>query len=570
MLRRQFLIMLLCVAMTLLTFGLANATDYYVKAGTAGNDSNAGTAAAPWKTITRALSQDTGTWTPVIADGDTIYVLPGTYDTANGETFPLSILNQITLIGAGAPVLAKTVDASSSGKRVFQVVGIDNVKIAFLEICNGTANAIAPGNKGGGIYIDGCMDIEVADCEFHNNYASNSGGAIWVGRSSGKLHQNVIWENDADDNCGGGIYIWAPTNEDCSPQTGSNSPLVVRDNCLYDNTCGDSGAGVYFKSDDTQYYYADCQGYGGGDGTWFFNNLVFENAAGSDDAGGLQIGVDDDGRCAIVTVDNNTIAHNTYYGLYAEDHCCTDGKNNIIWGNGPADRDDVGSSEGHILNIIYSDIYTVATGAGSDYNTGNGNIDVDPLWTSLGVGGMPCDGYFLMHTSPCIDTGTGNANDADKYGEDPSWTNTRFYAETDRLDVNVVDMGHHYKKYGGSYIELASFSVDADFNKVVVKWETATEIDNAGFLVYRCDDEASGCHKVSDFISANGNAAGGATYSFTDTDVKAGETYYYYLVDIDTDGTWTAHGPTVATLPIRLDLAEPVRGLLVNQKPDAR
>ena len=103
-----------------------------------------------------------------------------------------------------------------------------------------------------------------------------------------------------------------------------------------------------------------------------------------------------------------------------------------------------------------------------------------------------------------------------------------------------------------NYIELSSFTVEAGFSKALVRWVTATEIDNAGFLVYRCNDEAAGCSKVSDFIPATASAAAGADYSFTDRNVKEGATYYYYLVDIDAGGNWTAHGPIMARIPVRL------------------
>ncbi len=56
-------------------------TTYWVDA-VHGSDSNDGTStAAPFKTITKALSQSS-------PDG-TVMIKPGLYDVANGETFPL-------------------------------------------------------------------------------------------------------------------------------------------------------------------------------------------------------------------------------------------------------------------------------------------------------------------------------------------------------------------------------------------------------------------------------------------------------------------------------------------------
>jgi hypothetical protein len=67
-----------------------------------GNDSNPGTSASPFKTITRALSFAVGR--------DTVFVKPGTYSV--GETFPLQVPAGVNLIGdepnrgasTGAPV----------------------------------------------------------------------------------------------------------------------------------------------------------------------------------------------------------------------------------------------------------------------------------------------------------------------------------------------------------------------------------------------------------------------------------------------------------------------------------
>ncbi len=61
---------------------------HYVDA-LSGKDSNPGTSLAPYKTITYALSQP----------GNTIYVAPGIYNEALGETFPIKIPAGINLIG---------------------------------------------------------------------------------------------------------------------------------------------------------------------------------------------------------------------------------------------------------------------------------------------------------------------------------------------------------------------------------------------------------------------------------------------------------------------------------------
>lgn len=64
--------------------------DFYVSAGS-GSDSNPGTWEDPFKTLTHALS--------VATAGERVHAVPGTYDVANGETFPLLMPQGVELIG---------------------------------------------------------------------------------------------------------------------------------------------------------------------------------------------------------------------------------------------------------------------------------------------------------------------------------------------------------------------------------------------------------------------------------------------------------------------------------------
>jgi len=76
---------------------------------------------------------------------------------------------------------------------------------------------------------------------------------------------------------------------------------------------------------------------------------------------------------------------------------------------------------------------------------------------------------------------------------------------------------------------------------ILVEWETATELDIAAFRLYRAST-ASGPwteDRIVDEQPAQGDGTTGATYTFTDTDVRAGQTYYYLLEAVDTSGTPT-------------------------------
>jgi hypothetical protein len=66
--------------------------DYYVNADATGSDANPGTSAAsPWKTLTHAIA--------AVTAGGTINVAAGTYNAANGETFPLEPRANQTFLG---------------------------------------------------------------------------------------------------------------------------------------------------------------------------------------------------------------------------------------------------------------------------------------------------------------------------------------------------------------------------------------------------------------------------------------------------------------------------------------
>ena len=69
--------------------------------------------------------------------------------------------------------------------------------------------------------------------------------------------------------------------------------------------------------------------------------------------------------------------------------------------------------------------------------------------------------------------------------------------------------------------------------KVTLKWNTESEIDNAGFNIWR----AEGFQKMNEsFIPALGSPTAGSEYDFVDEWVLNGKRYFYLLEDIDTNG----------------------------------
>ncbi len=93
-----------------------------------------------------------------------------------------------------------------------------------------------------------------------------------------------------------------------------------------------------------------------------------------------------------------------------------------------------------------------------------------------------------------------------------------------------------------TYIQLEAFTVTPTDEGVAVQWATATEIDNAGFNLYRASTLAGPYEKInSQLIAAVGAAA---HYEYVDTEGNAGD--FYRLEDIDLNGVATRHVPIKA------------------------
>lgn len=86
-------------------------------------------------------------------------------------------------------------------------------------------------------------------------------------------------------------------------------------------------------------------------------------------------------------------------------------------------------------------------------------------------------------------------------------------------------------------VEISSLTAIASSDSVTLKWRTATETNNLGFNIYRSDAKGGKYIKVnSKLIQGAGTAATPHDYSLTDNNVKFGQTYYYYIEDVDFAG----------------------------------
>ncbi len=147
------------------------------------------------------------------------------------------------------------------------------------------------------------------------------------------------------------------------------------------------------------------------------------------------------------------------------------------------------------------------------------------------------DGYFLgiidevrisniIRSADWIQTEYNNQNDPGNYGSPGFYT----VGDEEGSPATAVD--------------LISFTATGQEASVLVEWETAQEINNLGFNLYRSCERYSSYTKLNRrLIPGLISSVSGKQYTYTDTDVTRGVLYYYMLEDVDLSGMRTMHGP---------------------------
>ncbi len=85
--------------------------------------------------------------------------------------------------------------------------------------------------------------------------------------------------------------------------------------------------------------------------------------------------------------------------------------------------------------------------------------------------------------------------------------------------------------------------------KVEITWETATELNTAGFYIYRSTDLEGEFTQLNEgeLINSEGSPVSGSSYSFVDSNVKPGETYYYVLEEVENNLTTNRYNDDMFT-----------------------
>lgn len=143
---------------------------------------------------------------------------------------------------------------------------------------------------------------------------------------------------------------------------------------------------------------------------------------------------------------------------------------------------------------------------------------------------------------------TGNTNISDLSGSG-EWTEVTNATVDGASSENSEYLGTHVYYGGATPITLASFTATAKAGVVELTWETASETNNASFVIYRNNE-------VLATIEGAGTTSETNTYVYTDATVVPGVTYTYVLADVDYANNETRYDDKAVTVELANDVAE--------------
>ncbi len=208
---------------------------WYVSASAGNNANDGATAGTPFKTLTHALTQAS------LAAGDVIKVLPGTYDIANGETFPLPIKPGVGIVADTivSPTLPDGDPGAANRPRIIVSGPAAALRTASTSPIDATTRieGLFLGRDPLNLFSYSLIEANPAPSTFSPTIVRNrfehptSGGdGIYINFPAGANHQgSPLIEENAFANLDEAIYQWI------NNATGVTMNPVIRNNTFSNN-----------------------------------------------------------------------------------------------------------------------------------------------------------------------------------------------------------------------------------------------------------------------------------------------------------------------------------------------
>jgi hypothetical protein len=190
---------------------------------------------------------------------------------------------------------------------------------------------------------------------------------------------------------------------------------------------------------------------------------------------------------------------------------------------------------------VVKTVITTLTDASGNYYFGN--LLLDENMTSGGGGSQPS--FSLTVTRPLgyqpgiEGAGSNPAIDSNPHSNAPATTTKGSMNAT--YDFDYID--------NPTAVLLDNFQAVAQPDHVLVTWETVSEVSNGGFNLYRASAVDGERTLLTNVPSQSPGGTAGAAYNYQDYDVQPGQTYWYYLEDVDLSGRATLHEPVSVEFP---------------------
>jgi subtilisin family serine protease/subtilisin-like proprotein convertase family protein len=363
---------------------------HFVDVDNGDNIMGLGTEDNPWKTITHALTQ-------VLWPGHTIFIANGVYNAEVGEEFPLSMVNGVSLVGAGIDSCIIDADGNST---VIMCRGLTDstTMITGFIIRDGIGRYLG---GGGGIYVMDGSNVNIINNKIEDNMllgGGDYGSGIYVNNSTALIENNDIINNLGWIGSGISIRNSEATvidntmNNSALPDDSyhifiENSSVLLEKNIIY-NTTG-RGVTVSGYSGHTQIINNVIYGHSNYGIDIDFGDASIINNTISHNKGGIRLA-----SSSVDSIVNNIITYNTGHGIN-EVYTFSD-PNNLSYNLFQENTDGTYRDEGNIIYITVDSLNIFVPEASY-------NIAGNPLF----VNADNLD-FHLMSSSPGIDAGDPN------------------------------------------------------------------------------------------------------------------------------------------------------------------